>query len=227
MKIISLKTKGSNSYGIVQDQDWILVDTGMNYLRLLNEIKVNKLELNHLKLIVITHFHSDHVGALRELKLNCPHAKVVAHMGEKLAFENGKVKVLGGTILISKVVDFLLNKVLKKEDVFQPIQPDLVIDEDLDLFDFGFEARIMSTPGHTAGSISVVVEEGAIVGDTLFHIFPHNIVSFFTNNKKVLMSTCENLLKLQSAHYYVGHGKPITYDLLNKQMLKLEKILSR
>ena len=45
---------------------------------------------------------------------------------------------------------------------------DVVVKEDTDLRDYGVDARVLTTPGHTMGSISVLTSEGdCMIGDLL------------------------------------------------------------
>ena len=38
---------------------------------------------------------------------------------------------------------------------FDKVEPEILVDEEMDLLEFGVDGRIVHTPGHTAGSISL------------------------------------------------------------------------
>ncbi|MFO7633107.1 MAG: MBL fold metallo-hydrolase, partial [Caldilinea sp.] len=51
---------------------------------------------------------------------------------------------------------------------FTPVAASQLIDGDFDLRSFGVDGRVFATPGHTPGSISILLDSGdAIVGDLL------------------------------------------------------------
>ena len=88
------------------------------------------------------------------------------------------------------------------------------------LNDFGVYVKVVETPGHTPGSISIVTAEGdAIIGDVLvggymggnflpgrtnFHYFADNVEQAMISLDKILARTTGNL--------YVRHGGPLTHD---------------
>ena len=43
---------------------------------------------------------------------------------------------------------------------FDPVEPDIVIKDDYSLEEFGVDAKVIHTPGHTAGTISLITKEG-------------------------------------------------------------------
>jgi glyoxylase-like metal-dependent hydrolase (beta-lactamase superfamily II) len=54
-----------NCYIIHNDKDALIVDPGSQGIKIIN--KINELKV-HVKAILITHYHFDHVGALEEIK---------------------------------------------------------------------------------------------------------------------------------------------------------------
>ena len=54
------------------------------------------------------------------------------------------------------------------DEPFEAFAPDLVFREGIDLAAYGIRGRVVTTPGHTPGSVSVVLASGeAIIGDVL------------------------------------------------------------
>lgn len=54
----------------------------------------------------------------------------------------------------------------------EPFEPDVLISAATSLEDFGVAGRVMPTPGHTAGSVSVLTDEGDLVaGDLVANSF--------------------------------------------------------
>ena len=55
---------------------------------------------------------------------------------------------------------------------YRSVDPDVEVDKTFCLNEFGIDAYIIHTPGHSPGSLSVVVDdEVALVGDTVFGVF--------------------------------------------------------
>ncbi len=44
-----------------------------------------------------------------------------------------------------------------------PVEPDVLLHGETSLEEFGVRARVIETPGHTAGSVSVVLPGGEII----------------------------------------------------------------
>ena len=64
MEIILIKESGTNCYIIKKKDDWLLIDVGVNSEKLIEAINKKGLSFKNLKLIVITHAHSDHAPPL-------------------------------------------------------------------------------------------------------------------------------------------------------------------
>ncbi|WP_414469711.1 MBL fold metallo-hydrolase [Methanobacterium sp. ACI-7] len=86
---------------------------------------------------------------------------------------------------------------LQKHYKYEPAYPDIIIDKNLDLSQSGFHAYIIHTPGHSRGSISVIVDkEVAIIGDTAFGVFPNFAYPPFADNQDIMVESWKNCLKL-------------------------------
>ncbi len=113
-------------------------------------------------MIVHTHVHSDHMGCTAEIarEARCP---VAYHPGDlPLAglASNGALKGIGlrGAIMAKVFSDVS----------FEAVKADLLLDDGQSLSDFGSNVTVLSTPGHTAGSISLLTADGdAIIGDVM------------------------------------------------------------
>ena len=106
------------------------------------EIILSFLEENHLtpEAIALTHGHFDHVGAVKELaeKYSCP---VYIHKDDLTLPE----KFTAGPLYYTNFYD--------EGDVLELA---------------GLTIRVIHTPGHTEGSVCLIVDDAIISGDTLF-----------------------------------------------------------
>ena len=91
-----------------------------------------------------------------------------------------------------------------------PVQADLLLD-DGDKISFGaIDLRVLHTPGHTPGSICLLVGSHLIAGDTLFPNGPGNTPSPATF-QKILESITQKLFTLpEDTQVYPGHGEATT-----------------
>lgn len=127
-----------------------------------------------IKLIVLTHSHFDHAGSAGEIR-DLTGARIAIHESERTYVESGG-------IIIPKGVNFLGKLTLPafrifKEISFQKFKPDILItDKPFSLSMYGIDGSIIHTPGHTMGSISVILNSGdAFVGCMAHNGLPFRI----------------------------------------------------
>ena len=99
-------------------------------------------------------------------------------------------------------------------------EPTYQIDTDtFCLHEFGVNATVYLTPGHTAGSITIVDHETneAIVGDILMGGMFFNLVRpskprfhFFIQDRQMIRWSMNRLLKLNLKRWHPGHGHSLT-----------------
>jgi glyoxylase-like metal-dependent hydrolase (beta-lactamase superfamily II) len=134
--------------------------------------------VNKIVLIVVTHAHFDHVHGLKKLRdEHYPNAKVLVHENESMDLAAGEFIVPKGTQWPLTVVSWFANTFLKKCLSFEGVLPDIVMEgnDDYGLEKFGLDdTRVVHTPGHSDGSVSVIVGTNkfgnvAIVGDLVWN----------------------------------------------------------
>lgn len=139
----------SNCYLIVDEhsKETLLVDPGDEPDRIIDIISENDL---HVKYIVCTHAHFDHVGAVSDMKQETG-ASIIIHRDEQEIYRSAREQAaLWGFEL----------------DVLP--EPDILISEG-DILEIGsLKFVIIHTPGHSPGSICLSGEDILITGDTVF-----------------------------------------------------------
>lgn len=124
-----------------------IVDPGDEADRIVQVLNDNKLTA---KYIIDTHGHFDHVGANKQVK-----------------------EMTGGLIVIHPKDAHMLNEISRAAatwgmSVDNSPPPDLEVDEG-DVISVGtIEFKVLHTPGHTPGGISLYADNIVLVGDTLF-----------------------------------------------------------
>lgn len=217
--------KMSKSFLIEKNDKYILIDTGAKRERNVMEkfLKENIDDFSRLGLIIITHSHYDHTGNLHSVK-NLTNAFVLANKREVKNIEKGIFDIPKGFTNFGKFM-MKFGRNVKKE--FEGVKVDICIENEFSLHDYGFEGKIINTPGHTGGSISVIVEKAAFVGDLCFNIPFLNSFSVLPPIGKDINRIRSSFLKLLNYNniekIYPAHGESFKRKKLVNTFKKLEK----
>jgi glyoxylase-like metal-dependent hydrolase (beta-lactamase superfamily II) len=222
--IIQIKTAYVNSYLIRNGKDSILVDTGLEKSgkKILQSISNEGLSPSDIKLIILTHPHYDHCMGARAIK-NYTGAQILVHRSGESKFRKGHCRLPKGT-------NFLLEAWTSMGRLFMPwlayfpsVEPDITIGEEKRLEGYGLDIRIVPTPGHTEGSITVILDEKhAILGDTVVN---HTRTPFppFADDPKTLINSWKSLIESGIEFIYPGHGNPFRVERLLVEFDKRRK----
>jgi len=217
-RITTIRMMTSNAYVVANGRKAILIDCGMKKKekKILAALAQMQLVPQDIQLIILTHTHYDHAGSLKALQ-QITGAKVLVHKAEAACLEEGHCAFPKGTMWFPKIMSAIGNALNKWVGRYASVAPDIAISKRFDLKPFGIDGYVLPTPGHTAGSLSVVIEKNhAVVGDTLFNIFKHSVYPPYANDQKALLRSWKELLGIGCQIFYPGHGKPFTRERLQK-----------
>lgn len=145
-----------------------------------------------LKYIYLTHCHSDHIGAVNQIKEKYG-GKILIHRYDSEGLNNANIN-------LSNIID--LPKI--------ELEADSRIDDN-DLLHLGnLEFKVIHTPGHTKGSTSLYCKEEKCLfsGDTLFRGTWGRTDLPTSNTEEILNSITKKLMILpEDTIVYPGHGK--------------------
>jgi glyoxylase-like metal-dependent hydrolase (beta-lactamase superfamily II) len=223
--IIPLKLGMTNCYLIRGGGDYIMVDAGPpNSLPEFRK-KLGQLGIDQAKIIkiFITHKHFDHMGSLAEI-CELTGATSAMHHLDKNMVEKGQIIMPGGIGPWGKFLTAFLWTI--KPLVNKNIGP-VPVDQSLDdnaypLDEFKVNGKIMHTPGHTAGSISLLLDSGeAFVGDLAMSGFPR--VSgpgpfVLGDDLQTMKQSWQLLLDKGARKIYPSHGKPFDAGVFEKYL---------
>src|SRR5262249_50890169 len=156
-----------------------------------------------------THGHYDHCGSTAKLK-EVIRAPAAIHQDDVHLIEKGTSDPLRPIALGARLVRLISYR------PFTPVKTDLVIDQEMSLEAFGISGKVLFTPGHTAGSISLLLEGGqAIAGDLMVggylggQLFPGRPgYHYFADDLDALHRSIQKLLASEVSTVFVAHGGP-------------------
>lgn len=210
-RIVAIKLKISYAF-LVRGDKPVLVDTGSpnEGARIRAALETENVLPANLSLILHTHGHSDHCGSTWELK-QLTRAPAAVHAADAGMMRSGRNGPLIPTRFFSRILLPFVNV------PFRGLEPDLLVDETFSLQPYGLDARVVETPGHTSGSISLLFENGdAICGDLLIGGYlggalrPHEPdYHYYAESLTVVRENIRKLIHLGVKKFYVAHGGPL------------------
>lgn len=220
--ITPIRLRLSNAY-LVQGDRPILVDTGSpgDTPAILRALREHGVEPQDLALILHTHGHSDHCGSTADLRHLYPIPTAI-HAADAHMLRAGRNDRLIPTSLSARLMRPLI------KPTFPAVAADMLIEGELRLDPFGIAGGVIVTPGHTAGSVSVILDDGAaIVGDIMMGgalggaLFPGRPgYHYFAEDLRLVRASIKQLLSLALKVVYVGHGGPLRPEAIAKRFEK-------
>ena len=174
---------------IVRDadsNDAVIIDPGDEVPRILKILKKHDLKL---KYILLTHGHIDHVGGAKDLK-----------------------DATGAHIMIHKEDLFLYEKVQLQASLFgmqspEIADPDMLLEDRMEIGEGALRCRVIHTPGHTPGSVSFYFDGMVFTGDALFRDGIGRTDLWGGSYEMLMDSILNRLMKLDdTTEVYPGHG---------------------
>jgi hydroxyacylglutathione hydrolase len=192
----------------------VLVDCGMPSSgdRIWNGVIAAGVDPTDLELIIVTHGHVDHFGAAAELQTRTG-VPVAAHEADLPTYRAGhsdrsKRQPIG-------VFGHLFTRTPPPNEVTRPLQPDVLLTGEYGLVEHGIDVRIIHTPGHTPGSVSVLLDQGDLIaGDMLTGGFL-GLLQYkpskppFHDNPDQALDSLQAALDLGPHTLHIGHGGPM------------------
>lgn len=233
-----IRLKVTNCYLIKVHDYYVLIDTGYHYewelfLKQLSEFKIN---ISDIKYVILTHHHDDHCGLLNNLVIANENIKVVASCFAKEFLATGKhIHTPGGGYPTRRVyVALWFKKLFDKEwthtfPVYRFRKNDISIEKDTLLRDIGIEldGKIITTPGHSKDSISVVLDDGrCFLGDAAANFLQflgtkYSPISI--DDIELYYRSWQKIIDLKSTFIFPAHGKPFSSAELINNMGKIKK----
>ena len=186
LKSVAVGAYQENTYFLIDEitKEAVIFDPGAQAELIFNIIE--RLNIKP-KMILLTHGHFDHVGAVKEIKNKYEIPFYISKEDEDMR----------------KIDDSLFGEIPKVDGYLE--------DGDKLIFGNGKEIKVITTPGHTPGGICFLCEDILITGDTLFN-GSIGRTDFTGGDFNTLISSIKNkLLGLgDNTKVYPGHGAEST-----------------
>jgi hydroxyacylglutathione hydrolase len=208
---------------IIQDEGIIMVDGGApkKAEEFTKSIKKLSIKPGDIQLIIMTHGHWDHIGSAKEIK-DLTGAKIAMHEREKEWLEKPLKPLPPGVTPWGHVFKGIMT-------MFMPLvhipstNVDVVLgDEERSLGQYGIPGKVIHTPGHSSGSVSIVLQKGDVfVGDLAMNKFPLRLspgLPIFAEDYAILKASWQRLLDRGAKTVYPAHGKPFPADVIRRAL---------
>jgi hydroxyacylglutathione hydrolase len=213
----------SNAYIVSNSRGcFLLVDTGVGKSRKKLESSMAHLGVKGEALcaIILTHAHFDHVENSQVIKTQYG-SLVFAHKEEAPYYASGNNAPIVGTFLLTQLIMKVLGTQFVKRLRYTPVTIDHLVYDRLDLSSCGFEASIIHTPGHTIGSLSLIIgDDIAVVGDALYGVVRGSVIPPFGTDLPLMVKSWGKLLDTGASLFLPGHGSSISRSLLEEKYKK-------
>ncbi len=187
MNILNVGYDSTNYYLIGPDNARLLIDVGWpgTLPKLLNQLKRKDIALASIKHLLITHYHPDHAGLAQELK----------DQGVRLIVLDSQIAAIPR-----------LRQYIKLSYPYREIalHDNIRLRADASrsfLQGIGIEGEIISTPGHSEDSVTLILDEGlAFTGDLPLPMFATEEASALVN------ASWERIRAHHAKTIYPAHG---------------------
>ncbi len=179
----------TNTYLVYDEKTFegALIDIANNVNDIQEFVKKSNITLKYL---ILTHCHADHIGGLKQIKEGYPDLKVLIHEKDAKGLTNSDINL---AVFLESDMNFIEADILLKDG-------DIITIGDLKL-------NVIHTPGHTMGSISILVEDALFSGDTLFKGC-YGRTDLPTSSGADMIKSIDKLLKLPvNTVVYPGHDQ--------------------
>jgi glyoxylase-like metal-dependent hydrolase (beta-lactamase superfamily II) len=203
-----------NCYLVETATGFVLIDTGTSNKRaeLENALTSAGCRPGNLDLIVLTHGDFDHTGNAARLRDRFA-AKIAMHQHDSGMAEQGDMfwnRSSDGAILR------YLAPILFRFSKANRFVPDFYIEAGYDLSEYGFEAQVLSIPGHSQGSIGILTAAGDLFCGDLLENTKQPAFNAIMDDPGTAEASIGMLKGLGIRTVYPGHGKPFPMDLFLK-----------
>lgn len=199
--IVTIKSGGGNAYLLKSEAGAVLVDTGSLKAR---DKVLAACQGAGVRLILLTHGHFDHCqnAAFLARELGCP---VGISPEDRPLLAKGEKRRVAGHGLLGRAFAAASNRSIQKNHI-EPVEPAVALAGGMSLEPYGLRGRVVALPGHTLGSVGVLLETGELfAGDAMMGIGRPSGAWCYEDREAARRS--EGVIRaLEARRVYFGHG---------------------
>ena len=205
---------------------WVMVDTGYenSYASVMKKLQKMRIDPQKIRYIFLTHAHDDHAGFLEEWMTRHPPTRVIAHEKAIDGLRKGQNSFDGGCSTLGAFLFCQLMALLGNGDHRYPrlsqehLEQIIMLNaENLALVERELNGKILFTPGHTADSVSLLVEGNLFCGDAAMNGIPSSHkITIWVKDKTAFEKSWNVMLASGAKRIYPAHGSPFCPCRLKK-----------
>ena len=217
----------ANVYFIRTENGYILVDAGMSgdTTKLDEVFAIAGVDPTSIDLIIVTHGHMDHMGLLAYAK-EATGAQILGHQSLSEKLPHGEVETAVPQNSFGRFLNFMTGilELFGGTDI-EGITLDILVEDSFDLSEYGISGQVVHTPGHSLGSVSIILDNGeTLVGDMVRDEGEGEIgPGMFYEDKEALIDSLEEVASYESRVIYLSHSDSIDNATLNNAIAAMRE----
>ena len=221
-----------NAHLIQSENGCVLIDAGIpgSERKIERALNQHGLSFKDIKLIVVTHAHTDHAGSAARLR-QLSRAPILAHQDDADFYSRRKPMTYCPTSWVGK----LFFKTPVPHEPYEGFEADILMknSDAMTLEEFGVDGIVRHTAGHTPGSIAVeLTSKDMLVGDLIASGILIGGIAFtgrairppFEDDPHTVARELTRMLDSGAKRFYMGHGGPLEANEVMRHAQRLSAI---
>lgn len=207
---------------LLRGERTILIDGGAwgGFPDFQRQLAVLNIDPKEIELILLTHGHWDHITCLNDIQ-KISGAKIAIHKGDQFMVESGEPPFPDGVTPYGRMMIWFAKRMLRPH--LPPLEIDTVIpDAGMSLKPFGIPGKVVYTPGHSQGHVSILLDSGeAFVGDMAMNDWYLRLspgLPILADDINMVVESWRKILPMGIKRIYPAHGMDFGVEVIEKEI---------
>ena len=212
---------------LLRGERTILIDAGAlgGMSAFVSKMKALNFEPKQIDLILLTHGHWDHITNLSGIR-EMTGAKVAIHGRDQFMVETGEPPFPAGATPYGRGMSWLSKRVLHPH--LPKVKVDMVLDDNgMSLSEYGIPGKVVYTPGHSMGHVSIVLDSGdAIVGDMAMNDWYLRLtpgLPVLADDINMVVQSWRKILPMGIKRVHPAHGMDFPVEVMQKEIANFKQ----